>query len=311
MKEHFLLIELRLKKFNANSGFYTIGLPAITAFAGFFHNLQRKINQQIQKTGWDGDITIHDFAILAKNIKVREGHAKYVKALKSSDKFSTPASTVDEKVADGDFAFLIRYSEDIDPSFYSDSQAEDFPHFLERMMVNTKIAGGEFNIINKNYQTNKFFTSPDFNYINKHIKHAEYFYLVDESEQLKSMSFDDYISAISRTSLKPKSKLKERPVKPFYIPIVPGYHLLEEPNHKMNSALRSNSHKHAFAEPVLSLARFQSVYSVLFHYNKASEESADTHENINENNELLPKIFWSYAYSENYYFVAAKPINTI
>lgn len=288
----FLLLEISLTKFNANSGFYTVGLPALTAFAGFFHNIQRKIDNLMETNEVEGDLKIKNYAILAKNINLREGHPKYIKALKSSEKLTTSASTVDEKVADGDFCFIIRYEEDIDSSYYSEmnNQTNDFAQLFEKLLGNMKLAGGHFNIKNL-----KVFN--DFETTNNHIKHKSYFYLVDKYDDLEGKNFDDYIKMISKCSLKENSSLKERPIRPYYIPIVPGFNLLENPQIKEDSVLRNKKYPHSFAEPILSLARLQSVYSVMHQYKSDIELSEK------------PKIFWDYKVENNFYYVAADTIN--
>lgn len=293
----YLLLEISLKNFNANSGFYTVGLPSLTAFAGFFHNIQRKINTLMEKKDVEGTLTIEDFAILAKNIIIREGHSKYIKALKSSDKLSTPASIVDEKIADGDFCFIIKYKENIDKASYSElhSQVSNFAQLFEKLLINTKLAGGVFTIINNK---KGLFSSNNFKEVNNKIKHKEYFYLVDESDKLQDKNFTNFIDEISRTTLKKESKLQEKPIKEYYIPIVPGFSLLEEPTLKKDSVLRNADYTHAFVEPILSLARYQSVYSVMYQYRKAEE--------LEEETEIaLPKIFWNYNINGNLYYVSA------
>ena len=346
MSETFVLIEGKAENFNAESGCYTVGLPAMTAFAGFVHNFERQINTHLSKLNVENKVSVESFALLTKQIELYQGHCAYITGMKGVDDFKQIApQTVDEKRAKGYFAFILKLNctlstDDLaninDTYFLKDSNfTGDMVGLYKSILFSSKLAGGSFHISKIHEKSNLID-------IMNILKRKAYFYVVDESDCLHQNSSDseiealitkdeydimskeklrhfsktnyDVISFMNKISRPNKGYQKEKTAdtennensvniaetykeskdvdlyKPHYIPIVSGYHLLEEPTYKSNS--RCIEQKHAICEPILSIARYQSSLSVSYQYVKES---------------ILPNIFWQYKIDENnkLYYISA------
>lgn len=139
MRYFILISHLKLQNANAMSSPYTIGFPAMTAWLGGVHALQRKLNSSYSGITLDKlAISCHDF-----NLQVYKGAGDFVNSIVGTanplDKDGKRPAFIEEARCHLDVSLLIECSNfDIDP--------DDFTKFEERikqLVLSMKFASGD------------------------------------------------------------------------------------------------------------------------------------------------------------------------
>lgn len=277
MNKKYLLIDTYLTGIHSDSGFYTIGLPSLTSFAGSFHNIQRKLQENMQ------NLEIKNFLIGFKDLNIRNGK-KFIESKNQSKYVPKKTNYVknypnpEKYFADGKFIFILELN---DITSFDEKKIRH--HFLS--LINFfKICGGIFN-------ETQFFFNEELKPLIKKFQNTDYFILDDQSHLIKNKKnpVKELLSYISydNNSIPNINKL--------YIPMVNGYQLLEKPILKNNfkNSLRNQDYKHAYAEPTLTICKLLPINHLIY-----------------ANNNILNHLncMWNYHVENQYYIIKGIPI---
>ena len=81
---YVMLPQMVIHNFNAESNQYVVGIPAMTAFTGYAHSLERAM----QVAGWL--VSVEGIAVLLHDLRVHEGHPKCPSAMQGAKEFINP-----------------------------------------------------------------------------------------------------------------------------------------------------------------------------------------------------------------------------
>ena len=136
---HFLFIpHLKIHNANAMSSPYTIGFPAMTAWLGAVHALQRKLKQQgcdlnLNKVA----VSCHDF-----NLQTYKGRGDFVHSIVGTanplDKDGNRPAFIEEARCHLDVSLIIEYTGNEDQT-----EQQSFIELLQKTITHMKVAGGD------------------------------------------------------------------------------------------------------------------------------------------------------------------------
>lgn len=81
---YVVLPQMVIHNFNAESNQYVVGIPAMTAFTGYAHSLERAMHA----AGWL--VSVEGVAVLLHDLRVHEGHPKCPSAMQGAKEFINP-----------------------------------------------------------------------------------------------------------------------------------------------------------------------------------------------------------------------------
>lgn len=143
MKRRFLLIpHLKIHNANAMSSPYTIGFPAITAWLGGVHAMQRKLYEngfgEVQFFGTA--ISCHDL-----NLQTYKGRGDYVSSIIATanplNKDGSRPAFIEEARCHLEVSLLVEY-QGLDPD-----KEEKFKNFINQQLQKMKFAGGDISSV--------------------------------------------------------------------------------------------------------------------------------------------------------------------
>lgn len=138
MRRFLLIPHLKIHNANAISSPYTIGFPAITAWLGAVHALQRKLYEngfnEVQLLGTA--ITCHDI-----NLQTHKGRGDYVFSIIATanplDKDGNRPAFIEEARCHLEVSLLVEY-QGLDPD-----NLEKFKKFIDQQLLKMKFASGD------------------------------------------------------------------------------------------------------------------------------------------------------------------------
>lgn len=138
MRRFLLIPHLKIHNANAISSPYTIGFPAITAWLGAIHALQRKLYEngfnEVQLLGTA--ISCHDI-----NLQTHKGRGDYVSSIIATanplDKDGNRPAFIEEARCHLEVSLLVEY-QGLDPD-----NLEKFKKFIDQQLLKMKFASGD------------------------------------------------------------------------------------------------------------------------------------------------------------------------
>lgn len=259
---HFLLIShLQLHNANAISSPYTIGFPAMTAWLGAVHALQRKLNQQgcdlnLSKVA----VSCHDF-----NLQTYKGRGDFIQSIVGTanplDKDGNRPAFIEEARCHLDVSLLIEIES------LSKKKREHLLEIVQGIVASMKFASGDVLSV-KNCSVLDFDEDEDQEkqlrpILNKlmlgHVL-IERRDLVLTSMQEGKDALDsvlDYLKVTHSSTQDEEGKVtwtSKRKVQGWLVPIAVGFQGISELGQAKNQ--RDASTPHRFAESVLTLGEF-------------------------------------------------------
>jgi CRISPR-associated protein Csy2 len=296
-----ILKNLKVQNANALSSSFTIGFPAITAWIGAVHALQRKLN----KNKYFEDLKFGKAAILCHEIDLQSSDKNIIgmklnhisrddkdKAKNSNFKLS---STIPEARCHLDVSLIIEYSN-------SSIEFEEIEKKVKNILPTMKFAGGDLldfkNVFTYGFDENKGYIG-EFRKLRRKLGLG---FLIIERRDLIEQETKNGVDAVDalidylkitkievedKTDNKAEDKVEEKPenkkvvyerkTKGWLVPISTGFYALRDPTSPVEGQ-RDKNYKHCFVESVVTLGEFRFM----------SSSSFDT----------LDKIFWSYKYDK-------------
>ncbi|EGR3971185.1 type I-F CRISPR-associated protein Csy2 [Vibrio cholerae] len=134
-----ILPHLKIHNANALSSPFTIGFPAMTAWLGFVHALERKLNQ-----AGLSDLMLHSAAVVSHHCKVQthKGEGDFVHSIIGTgnplDKDGSRSAFIEEARCHLDVSLVIEWSGNEEQV-----QQPDFTQQLQAVIATMKVAGGD------------------------------------------------------------------------------------------------------------------------------------------------------------------------
>ena len=269
MSPYLLISHLRVHNANALSSTMTIGTPAITAFLGFAHALQRKLPKQWSVHFTKVGICMHRLRVHQYREAGQDAYS-LIGASYPLDKKGERCSFVEEARCDLEFSLVIQVDSML---------PQGCEPFIKETIQIMKFAGGDIEELG---QVIELMDSGD-GFIEKRLKHELMpgYWLIDRSDLIRlavnetvdsMQALLNYISVFVSTTKSSTGLLHTYSKKEsgWLVPIAVGFQGLTDCETAENK--RDPSKLHRFAEPVLTLGeykmvhRLQSVSEILWSY---------------------------------------------
>lgn len=261
MKNILLIPNIKIHNANALSSPYTIGFPAMTAWLGFMHALERKLMhtefEQIKLTGIIVsclDMTLHTY----------KGKGDYVNSIIATsnplDKSGKRPSFIEEARA----ALEITIAIECDMGFMGD---DSFTHYIDNILHTMKIASGD--IISFKPSKHLEVKDDEPRGLTKYLMPG--FCLISRQELMKKTmqqgedaidALLDYLKTTTDIEIDKNHKItKSKPYKKekgWIVPIAVGYQGISDLGSLKNT--RDQTTPHRFAESIVTLGEFKMPY---------------------------------------------------
>lgn len=261
MKDILLIPNIKLHNANALSSPYTIGFPAMTAWLGFMHALQRKLaNTEFSNIKFSGVV----ISCLDMTLHTHKGKGDYVSSIVGTsnplDKAGKRPSFIEEARCDLEVSIAI----ECDMDFLGD---DSFTQFIDNTLHAMKIASGDISsfrpsqhieVENDKPRSLTKYLMPGFCLVSRQE-------LMQQAMQDGSDAIDAMLEFLKTTTdididdnhkvSKSKSYKKE---KGWIVPIAVGYQGISELGKLSNT--RDENTPHRFAESVVTLGEFKMPY---------------------------------------------------
>ncbi|MCO8047074.1 type I-F CRISPR-associated protein Csy2 [Acinetobacter towneri] len=265
---YFLLIpHLKLHNANAMSSPYTIGFPAMTAWLGAVHALQRKLNQQgcdvmLSKVA----VSCHDF-----NLQTYKGHGDFVHSIVGTanplDKDGNRPAFIEEARCHLDVSLLI----EVESS--SRKQRELLLDLVKDLVASMKFASGDVLSVKPCCILNFDEDEDQDKELRPILNKLMLGYVLIERRDLVLASIQegkdalesvlDYLKVTHSSTQDEDGKvtwISKRKAQGWLVPIAVGFQGISELGHARNQ--RDANTPHRFAESVLTLGEFVMPYRI-------------------------------------------------
>jgi CRISPR-associated protein Csy2 len=271
MRNFILIPHLKLHNANAMSSPYTIGFPAMSAWLGAVHALQRKLH-----TTSYSNITLDSVAISCHefNLQTYKGLGDYVNSIIATanplDKDGGRPAFIEEARCHLEVSILIEcINFDLDPEIFS-----EFKDYLTRLVFNMKFASGDV----LNVQPCEIMKCDEYAENNRDVKNilrklmlghvlierrdlVEKTMLEEQKDALDAVL--DYLK-VSHVATEDEhghvSWNSSRKESGWLVPIAVGFQGVSELGHAKNQ--RDTNTPHRFAESVVTLGEFIMPYRI-------------------------------------------------
>lgn len=265
---HFLLIPyLKLHNANAMSSPYTIGFPAMTAWLGAVHALQRKLKSK------DYDVSLNKVAVSCHNFNLQtyKGRGDFVHSIVGTanplDKDGSRPAFIEEARCHLEVSLLIE-CQNIDPD-----EKEQFLEDVYKLICSMKFASGDVLDVKKcqilqfdeeEHQDQEL--KPILNKLMLGHVLIERRDLVIESMNDGKNALDavlDYLKVTHSSEVDDEDKVtwaSKRKVQGWLVPIAVGFQGIS--NLELAKNQRDASTPHCFAESILTLGEFVMPYRI-------------------------------------------------
>jgi len=282
MRKILLIPHINVHNANALSSPYTIGFPAMTAFLGCIHALQRMLNHGNFK-----EANFKSVAVVCHEIDLQtyKGLGDYVYSIVGTgnplDKKGERPAFIEEARCHLDVSLVIEYD-----GLEKDDGDEALEEITTALYAKTKLAGGDI----------LSFRIPEFLKINgskefgRLIRKLMPGYVISERRELIEKSMEDgldaidamldYLKVIHRSEKDSDENVtwtSRRKTSGWIVPIATGFHGITDLSHAKNQ--RDPDILHRFAESVVTLGEFVMPYRIknlddmLWHYHIDLENS--------------------------------------
>ncbi len=275
MKNILLIPKLKIHNANALSSPYTIGFPAMTAWLGAVHALERKL----QSTGFE-DVHFKSMAVICHKIDLQtyKGSGDYNHSIIGTgnplDKNGKRPSFIEEARCHLTVSLVIEYS-DLDP----DERDEFVDKVSSLLHSNIKMASGDVLDFNQP-SVQKIIDEKGLRAITKKlmpghclIERRDLFIQEMEAGQDAIDSLLDYLKVTHSSEIDENEKVtweSRRKEKGWIVPIATGFHGISDLGYAENQ--RDIDTPHRFAESIVTLGEFIMPYRItnldnmLWHY---------------------------------------------
>lgn len=267
MIRRFLLIpHLKIHNANAMSSPYTIGFPAITAWLGAVHLLQRKLHQNnFSEVKFFGTaISCHEF-----NLQTYKGYGDYVYSIIGTanplNKDGSRPAFIEEARCHLEASLLIEYK-GLDPDY-----EEDFKNLINQQLLKMKFAGGDVLSVKPVSTTTAIEDEPSS--IKEVLKKLMLGYVIIERRDLMQKSMQegrnaleailDHLKIMHRSTKNDKDEViwtSSKKEAGWLVPIAVGFQGISELGQAKNQ--RDLDTPHRFAESVITLGEFTMPYRI-------------------------------------------------
>ncbi len=263
MKNILLIPYIQIHNANALSSPYTIGFPAMTAWLGAVHALQRQL-----KTRDDDfeDLSFNSVGVVCHDINLQtyKGNSDFVCSLIGTgnplDKFGNRPSFIEEARCHLTVSLVIEYSCDFDQDL-----TEHVDHLVKGKL---KFAGGDVITV----QPSETFEIDSDNQKQLITKLMPGFCLIERRDLMQQTmaegldaidSLLDYLTIKHTSQIDDKGKVtwtSSRKIKGWIVPITTGFHGISNLGKAENQ--RDPDTPHRFAESVITLGEFKMPYRI-------------------------------------------------
>lgn len=254
-----LLPKIIVQNANALSSPYTIGFPAMSAWLGFAHNLQRKLKEKGFK----------QFRILATavishdaNLQVHRGNGDYVNSIIGTanplDKDGARSAFIEEA------RIHLKVSLLLECEGVSKREEEQFRLTLSKMLQHMRIAGGDI----LHFQDPDLYNDPsDFTPFKRKLMPG--FALIERNELMQEAMKEGkdaldallHFTSVHNSYESDEEKwIAKRATSGWIVPIGVGFQGISELGKAKNQ--RDTETLHRFAESVVTLGEFKMVYKI-------------------------------------------------
>ena len=267
MRQFLLIPHLKLHNANAMSSPYTIGFPAMTAWLGAVHALQRKLHSKgcevsLTKVG----VSCHEF-----NLQTYKGQGDFVHSIIGTanplDKGGSRPAFIEEARCHLEVSLLIE-CQNIDPD-----EKEQFLEDVQQLICSMKFASGDVLAVKK-CQILQFDEDADQDrelkpILNKlmlgHVLVERRDLVIERMKQGKDAldAVLDYLKVTHSSSVDENGKViwtSKRNAQGWLVPIAVGFQGISDLGQAKNQ--RDADTPHRFAESVLTLGEFMMPYRI-------------------------------------------------
>ncbi len=284
IKRLLLIPHLKVHNANALSSPFTIGFPAMTAWLGASHALQRKLNS----AGYT-ELTFNATAVISHqcDLQTHKGVGDYVHSIIGTgnplDKTGSRSAFIEEARCHLDVSILIEYS-----GITKDDEESLLAKITHCLNANMKIAGGD--ILNFNQPIAIRIEDGVDKELRKLTRKLMPGYAIVERRELMQQAMEqgedaidallDYLAIHHSCEQDDNGKVtwtSKRKTAGWIVPIAVGFHGLTELGQAKNQ--RDPDTPHRFAESVVTLGEFKmphrikSINEILWHYQVEEEKN--------------------------------------
>jgi CRISPR-associated protein Csy2 len=285
-KDLLIIPHLKVQNANALSSPFTIGFPAMTAWLGCTHALQRKLNQ----TGYE-ELRFTSTAVVSHqfNLQTHKGTDDYVSSIIGTgnplNKNGERSAFIEEARCHLEVTLVIEWEG-------NDAQIDDNPDFiyqLSQLLYVMKVAGGD--VLGFSEPELQFIDSTDLQHMSSFIRQLMPGYVIVERRELMIEAMKEGHDAIDalldyltvyhqceQTEDGEVSWISKRKTSGWIVPIATGFQGISELGLAANQ--RDPEVPHRFAESVVTLGEFMMPHRIkhldemLWHYH------TDIHNNL-------------------------------
>ncbi len=262
-----ILPHIKIHNANALSSPFTIGFPAMTAWLGFTHALERKLNE----AGLN-DLVLQSAAVVSHqcDVQTHKGDGDFVYSIIGTgnplDKDGSRSAFIEEARCHLDVSLIIEYKGNEDQT-----EQQGFIERLQQMIANMKVAGGDvlslqqpfIKLVNENneQETTRLMCQLMPGYVL--IERRD---LMVEAMQLGSDALDALLSYLtvnhSCEQLENETVVwqSQRKAAGWIVPIATGFQGISPLGQAKNQ--RDSSVPHRFAESVVTLGEFVMAHKI-------------------------------------------------
>ncbi|MCU8006724.1 type I-F CRISPR-associated protein Csy2 [Shewanella sp. SM87] len=259
-----ILPHLKIHNANALSSPLTIGFPAMTAWLGFVHALERKLNQ-----AGLSELMLHSVAVVSHLCKVQthKGEGDFVHSIIGTanplDKDGSRSAFIEEARCHLDVSLVIEWSGNEDQV-----QQPEFTQQLQAVIATMKVAGGDVLSVGK-HSVKSVITEEDTAQALRQLMPG---YVLIERRDLMIDTMQQgadaidallgYLTVHHRCELEDQSVVwhSQRKTSGWIVPIATGFQGISPLGEVKNQ--RDPSVPHRFAESVVTLGEFVMAYKI-------------------------------------------------
>ena len=282
MRKVLLIPHINVHNANALSSPYTIGFPAMTAFLGCAHALQRILTHRNFK-----EVNFKSVAVVCHEIDLQtyKGAGDYVYSIVGTgnplDKSGTRPAFIEEARCHLDVSLVIEYE-----GIEKDDEDDALEEITTTLYAEMKLAGGDI----LSFNIPEFIKIIDNKAFNRLIRKLMPGYVIIERRELMEKSMENGLDAIDamldhlkvmhrseKDSAGDVSWTSRRKTSGWIVPIATGFHGITDLCHARNQ--RDPDTPHRFAETIVTLGEFVMPYRIknldnmLWHYHADLEKS--------------------------------------
>lgn len=281
MNRLLLIPHIQIQNANALSSPFTIGFPAVTAWLGFVHALQRKLNQQGFKS-----LNFYATGIVSHqcDLQTYRGPDDFVNSIIGTgnplDKEGNRSAFIEEARCHLDVSLVIAYETNNEDEKHQ-LQQDTFLKTLSSLLLTMKIAGGD--ILQVSQPTTHVFSNDKPEIQQQLLRKLVPGYVLLERRDLMKLAMDegkdgidallDYLVVNHKCETLENNHIEwksQRKTSGWIVPIATGFHGISDLAKAKNQ--RDLETPHRFAESVVTLGEFvmphriESIWDILWEY---------------------------------------------